>query len=92
MKLADAAGRRPLRLAAVLAAALLAGGCALGTGDAPAGTSADASRLPGVSDRTGSPAVCRNDLQPCANGETCCAGLVCAPHGRFGQLCRRPAI
>ncbi|MFN9771581.1 MAG: hypothetical protein ACK54X_02985 [Burkholderiales bacterium] len=92
MRPADAAGRRPLRLTAALAAALLAVGCVAGPGDPPAGAPADAPRLPGVSDRPGSPAACRGDLQSCANGETCCAGLVCAPHGRFGQLCRRPAV
>jgi hypothetical protein len=87
---AAAAPGAPTRtLAPILAAALLAGGCALGTGDAP---QHDAARLPGTSDRVDPRAACVGDLQSCANGERCCSGLTCAPHGRYGMLCRRPAV
>jgi hypothetical protein len=35
-------------------------------------------------------AACGTDLQACDRSTPCCAGLVCQPNGRFGQMCQRP--
>jgi hypothetical protein len=62
-------------------------GCASSAPAAPAAKDG----LPGTSGRTGSPAICIGEAQPCARGDRCCDDMSCQPAGRFGSLCRRPA-
>lgn len=75
------------RIALAALPLLLAIGCAT---PQPSGAPAPA-RAPqsGVAP-DGRGAACATDLQACDRSTSCCAGLVCQPSGRFGQMCQRP--
>ena len=79
-----------MRIALAALPLLLAIGCAA---PQPSGVAAPARAQPGIAAGVapdGRGAACGTDLQSCDRNAPCCAGLVCQPNGRFGQLCQRP--
>ncbi len=78
------------RIALAALPLLLAIGCAAPQpSGGPAPTRAQTGVASGVAP-DGRGAACGTDLQACDRSTPCCAGLVCQPNGRFGQMCQRP--
>ncbi len=64
---------------------------AMGCAAPPASEPSSLRDMPGVA-RDGAGAACASDLQSCDRTTPCCSGMTCVPYGRFGMLCRRPAV